>query len=81
MGSPDPDSPVSVTANYTLSFDALRSALEGNDGYILALDTQGITDIELLVSDRLEVLLGAGRQITFENRGLPGGGRWRRKNA
>jgi hypothetical protein len=36
------DSPVFVTANYTLSFDALRSALEGIDSYVLALDTEGI---------------------------------------
>jgi len=37
-----PDSLVFVTANYTLSFDALRSALAGIDGYIMVLDTQGI---------------------------------------
>jgi len=42
LGNPSPDSPVFVTANYTLSFDALRSALGGSDGYILVLDTQGI---------------------------------------
>ena len=42
LGSPTPDSPVFVTANYTLSFDALRSSLEGIDAYILVLDTQGI---------------------------------------
>jgi uncharacterized membrane protein len=42
LGNPTADSPVFVTANYTLSFDALRSALTGMDGYILALDTQGI---------------------------------------
>ena len=42
LGSPTPDSPVFVTANYTLSFDALRSALEGRDAYILMLDTKGI---------------------------------------
>jgi hypothetical protein len=42
LGKPTPDSPVFVTANYTLSFDALRSALPGQDGYILVLDTQGI---------------------------------------
>ena len=42
LGNPTPDSPVFVTANYTLSFDALRSALEGIDGYILVLDTKGI---------------------------------------
>ncbi len=42
LGNPTPDSPVFVTANYTLSFDALRSSLKGVDGYILILDTQGI---------------------------------------
>jgi len=42
LGEPTPDSPVFVTANYTLSFDALRAALDGMDGYILVLDTQGI---------------------------------------
>lgn len=42
LGSPAPDSPVFVTANYTLSFDALRSSLPGADGYILVLDTRGI---------------------------------------
>jgi hypothetical protein len=42
LGSPTADGPVFVTANYTLSFDALRSALAGRDCYILVLDTQGI---------------------------------------
>ena len=42
LGNPTPDSPVFVTANYTLSFDALRSALAGIDGYIMVLDTKGI---------------------------------------
>ncbi len=42
LGRPTPDSPVFVTAHYTLSFDALRSALSGIDGFILALDTKGI---------------------------------------
>jgi len=42
LGNPTPDSPVFVSANYTLSFDALRSSLEGVDGYILVLDTKGI---------------------------------------
>jgi len=42
LGHPTPDSPVFVTANYTLSFDALRSSLAGVDGYILVLDTKGI---------------------------------------
>jgi hypothetical protein len=42
LGDPTPDSPVFVAANYTLSFDALRSALNGMDGYIMVLDTEGI---------------------------------------
>jgi hypothetical protein len=42
LGDPTSHSPVFVTANYTLSFDALRSALVGVDGYILVLDTRGI---------------------------------------
>jgi hypothetical protein len=42
LGDPTPDSPVFVTASYTLSFDALRSALTELDGYILVLDTKGI---------------------------------------
>jgi hypothetical protein len=42
LGDPDPDSPVFASANYTLSFDALRSALAGLDAWILVLDTKGI---------------------------------------
>lgn len=42
LGQPDPESPVFVTANYTLSFDALRAALRGRVGYLLVLDTKGV---------------------------------------
>ena len=42
LGQPNPMAPVFVTANYTLSFDALRAALAGTDAYILVLDTQGV---------------------------------------
>ncbi|VAX14950.1 Similar to carbon monoxide dehydrogenase corrinoid/iron-sulfur protein [hydrothermal vent metagenome] len=42
IGAPDGGSQVFVTANYTLSFDALRSALEGISAYILVLDTFGV---------------------------------------
>ena len=42
FGNPDPDSPVFASANYTLSFDALRSALAGINAWILVLDTKGI---------------------------------------
>ena len=42
LGNPDRSSPVFTSANYTLSFDALRSALQDIDAYILVLDTKGI---------------------------------------
>jgi len=42
LGNPTPDSPVLVSANYTLSFDAVRSVLTGTSCYILVLDTKGI---------------------------------------
>ena len=42
LGSPGPDSPVFVSANYKLSFDHLRRALAGMNAWILALDTQGV---------------------------------------
>lgn len=42
LGEPGADSPVFVSANYTLSFDTLRSAVVGTDCYILVLDTEGI---------------------------------------
>jgi len=42
LGEPGPGSPVFVSANYRLSFDALREGLERLDAYILVLDTRGI---------------------------------------
>jgi hypothetical protein len=42
LGSPTPDSPVLVTANYSLSFDAVRTALPGRSAYILVLETFGV---------------------------------------
>lgn len=42
VGSPDDRSPVLVSANYKLSFDALRRNLVGRDAWILVLDTRGI---------------------------------------
>ncbi len=42
LGNPGPDAPVLVSANYKLSFDILRSRLDGLDAYILVLDTKGI---------------------------------------
>lgn len=42
IGSPAADAPVFVTANYKLSFDALRPNLAGLDAWVLVLDTRGI---------------------------------------
>jgi len=42
LGNPVPNSPVFVTANYQLSFNALRSSLASVDAWILVLDTHGI---------------------------------------
>ncbi|WP_366927920.1 mercury methylation corrinoid protein HgcA [Clostridium sp.] len=42
LGTPDCNSPVMVTGNYKMSFDALRKELTGVNTYILVLDTKGI---------------------------------------
>ena len=42
VGSPTPESPVLVSANYKMSFDRLRSPLAGLSAWILVLDTNGI---------------------------------------
>ena len=42
VGNPNESSPVMVSANYKMSFDALRSNLKGIDAWILVLDTNGI---------------------------------------
>lgn len=42
LGSPDEHSPVLVTANYKMTFDTLRHAMNGRSVWILALDTKGI---------------------------------------
>ncbi len=42
IGHPTEESDVLVTANYKLSFDALRRELAGIDAWILVLDTRGI---------------------------------------
>lgn len=41
-GKPEAESPVLVTANYKLTFDALRRELNGIDAWILVLDTHGV---------------------------------------
>ena len=42
IGQPDAKSPVLVTANYRLTFDALRKELSGISAWILVLDTRGV---------------------------------------
>jgi len=42
LGRPAADSPLLVTANYKLTFDALRRELSGLDVWIMVLDTRGI---------------------------------------
>ena len=42
LGATDRSSPVFVTSNYKLSFDAVRSNLKGIPSYLLVLDTKGI---------------------------------------
>jgi hypothetical protein len=42
IGEPNETSPVLVTANYKLSFDALRQELTGINAWILVVDTRGI---------------------------------------
>jgi hypothetical protein len=42
VGAPGQESDVFVTANYKLSFDALRKNLAGINGWILVLDTRGV---------------------------------------
>ena len=42
VGKPDPQAPVLVTANYKLTFDALRKELQTVSAWILVLDTRGI---------------------------------------
>jgi len=41
-GNPDENSDVFVTANYKMSFDAVRSELNGVNAWILVLDTNGV---------------------------------------
>ena len=43
LGTPDADSPVLISANFKMSFDLLREALNpGRNAWILVLDTNGI---------------------------------------
>ena len=42
LGSPGPEAPVVVTANYKMSYDCVRSALAGRHVWLLVLETFGI---------------------------------------
>ncbi len=42
VGTPDGESPVLVSANYKLTFDALRKELTGLNCWLLILDTKGV---------------------------------------
>ena len=42
VGEPDENSQVLISANYKLSFDALRKELAGLDAWIMVIDTKGI---------------------------------------
>jgi len=42
LGSPTPEAPVVVTANYKLSYDLVRAALAGRSLWLLVLETYGI---------------------------------------
>ncbi len=42
IGTPSPDTPVVVTANYKMSYDIVRSSLAGRNVWLLVLETYGI---------------------------------------
>ena len=42
VGNPDENSPVLISANYKLSFDALRKELTSLNAWIIVIDTKGI---------------------------------------
>ncbi|OPY12310.1 MAG: acetyl-CoA decarbonylase/synthase complex subunit gamma [Syntrophus sp. PtaB.Bin001] len=42
IGTPTPDDPVLVTANYKMSYDIIRSVLTGRNAWLLVLETYGI---------------------------------------
>jgi len=42
IGTPTPDDPVMVTANYKMSYDIVRNVLAGRNAWLLVLETYGI---------------------------------------
>jgi CO dehydrogenase/acetyl-CoA synthase gamma subunit (corrinoid Fe-S protein) len=88
LGTPNQDSPVFVTANYSPSFRALRTALKGIDSHILVLDTKGVNvwcaagkgtfGTDELVLRIEEASLGEvvkHRRVILPQAGIPGGRR------
>lgn len=85
LGGPSASSPVFASANYKLSFDALRTNLKGISAWLLVLDTKGINvwcaagkgtfgTLELARSIResgLEKLVNH-RSVTLPQLGAPG---------
>jgi acetyl-CoA decarbonylase/synthase complex subunit gamma len=85
LGNPVSASPVLVTANYKMSFDRLRSALSGQDAWILVLDTKGINVwcaagkgtfgteelLQRIISSGLEGLV-THRELILPQLGAPG---------
>jgi acetyl-CoA decarbonylase/synthase complex subunit gamma len=85
VGNPRAEAPVLVTANYKLTFDALRRELTGLDAFILVLQTMGInvwcaagkgtfgTDelVQRIASERLEEVV-SHRRVILPQLGAPG---------
>ena len=85
IGAPDGESPVLVSANYKLSFDALRKELTGINAWILVIDTKGINvwcaagkgtfgtgEIVFRISDVGLENIVSGRTIIIPQLGAPG---------
>jgi acetyl-CoA decarbonylase/synthase complex subunit gamma len=85
VGNPGAEAPVLVTANYKLTFDALRRELTGLDVFILVLQTMGInvwcaagkgtfgTDelVQRIATERLEEV-ASHRRVIVPQLGAPG---------
>lgn len=85
LGRPGDQSPILVTANYKLSFDALRRELAGRSVWILVLDTNGINvwcaagkgsfgtgNLAQTVKDLRLVRLVKDRRLILPQLGAPG---------
>jgi len=85
VGSPDQNSHVLLSANYKLSFDALRSALTGLNLWILVIDTKGInvwcaagkgtfssTEVVRMIAHTNLSQIVAGRKLILPQLAAPG---------